>query len=106
MSRRFDKKTVLITGAARGIGFATAELFAGEGANVVIADVSVEAVNEATQQLTVNFGQQIFGIVCDVTNEISVNQMVADVISKFGGVDILINNAGISKWKSPYDCLR
>lgn len=88
-------RTAVISGAAgpRGIGFATARTFAGQGARVAILDIDGKAAAEAATQL----GKGHVGIACDVTNKVDCERAVADVLKTFGQVDILINNAGVTK---------
>ena len=84
-------KTVLITGASRGIGEATARHVAGLGAHVVLAARSCDAV----EQIAKDIGPQAVGLVCDVADWAQCTQTVAAAKDMFGGVDILINNAGL-----------
>ena len=92
---RLKDKVAIITGGASGIGFGTAERFLAEGAKVAICDVSPEAVEDAVTKLST------FGIVCgfvmDVTNRNSCNELTKKVVDQYGKVDILINNAGITR---------
>lgn len=84
-------KTVLITGASRGIGAATARYLATRGANVVLAARSVRVV----QQIAEEIGPNALGIDCDVANWTEAANAVARTIEVFGRVDILMNNAGL-----------
>lgn len=90
-------KVVLITGASRGIGAATAREFAKNNYNVVINYNSSE--NEARklkQDLENNYNIKALLIKCDVSNEVEVKNMVEYVVSEFGTIDVLVNNAGIA----------
>ena len=88
-------KTAVISGAAgpRGIGFATAKLFASQGARVAILDLDAEGAARAAAEL----GAGHIGVGCDVTNRADCDRAVAEVLADFGHVDILINNAGITQ---------
>lgn len=94
----FSGQIVIVTGSGsvRGIGRGTALCFAEQGATVVIADI-----NEAGVQDTVGVikaaGGKAFGVPLDVTRQDSVDQMVETVLKKFGRIDVLVNNAGISQ---------
>jgi NAD(P)-dependent dehydrogenase (short-subunit alcohol dehydrogenase family) len=87
---RLDHKVAIITGAASGIGRATALRFADEGASVVVADLNEETGTEFAQQIGGTFVQ------VNVADENSVKSMYEQVIAAYGGIDILFNNAGIS----------
>jgi NAD(P)-dependent dehydrogenase (short-subunit alcohol dehydrogenase family) len=87
---RLDDKVAIITGAASGIGRATAVRFANEGASVVVADLNEETGTEFAQQIGGTFVQ------VNVADEDSVKSMYEKVIAAYGGIDILFNNAGIS----------
>jgi NAD(P)-dependent dehydrogenase (short-subunit alcohol dehydrogenase family) len=87
---RLDHKVAIITGAASGIGRATAVRFADEGASVVVADLNEEIGTEFAQQIGGTFVQ------VNVADENSVKSMYEQVIAAHGGIDILFNNAGIS----------
>ena len=88
-------KIAVISGAAsrRGIGLATAKLFAAHGARVAILDLDLNAAHEAAASL----GDGHLGLRCDVTDSEACNSSVAKVMDQFGGVDVLINNAGITE---------
>ncbi|WP_023639989.1 SDR family NAD(P)-dependent oxidoreductase [Dickeya zeae] len=88
-------KVAIITGAAspRGLGFATAKLFAENGANVVILDLDEKASKDAAAML----GTQHLGVAANVSNEQQVNAAIEQVLGKYDRVDILVNNAGITQ---------
>jgi NAD(P)-dependent dehydrogenase (short-subunit alcohol dehydrogenase family) len=91
---RFDGETAVVTGASSGIGRATAERFAEEGANVVIADVDADGGRETVEQIESEGGEATF-VRVNVTDESDVEQMVAVARETYGGLDIAHNNAGI-----------
>jgi len=93
---KLKNKTVLITGAASGIGLATAQLFVAEGANVVIADLDPARVDQACEQARGGPGQ-VIGLRVDVTERTIVDAMVARALDQFGRIDCLVNNAGITQ---------
>jgi glucose 1-dehydrogenase len=84
-------KTVLITGGAKGIGHAIARQFAGEGANVVIADVDAAAGAKCVEE----FGAKCLFVKTDVSKTDEVQNLVAQAVKAFGGIDVLINNAAV-----------
>ena len=91
---RLNEKSAIITGAASGIGKAIALRFACEGARVAIADLNKEAAEAMAKEIRVGKGIAM-GLAMDVTDEKAVNDGVAVVVAEFGGVDILVSNAGI-----------
>lgn len=91
---RLQGKVAVVTGGAEGIGRATCELFAREGAAVVIADVN-ETLGRRTEQQIVAAGGQAKFVHTDVANEESVKQMAAAAAAAFGKINILVNNAAI-----------
>lgn len=95
--RRFDSQVALITGAARGIGRATAERFAAEGAHVVLVDLDEEAVAKAAEEIAAQFGVPAVGWVVDVGNEDLVDDLVKKIILEMGDLHILVNNAGVTR---------
>ena len=95
-SQRLAGKVSLITGAAQGIGLATALKFAQEGAIVIVCDVKQAAVDEAVKQCQAT-GAQALGFVVDVTQREMVDATVKAVLEKFGRIDVLVNNAGITQ---------
>ena len=88
--------TVVITGSARGIGFAIAEAFAGQGAHPVIIDINQQVVDEAMQKLQ-DKGYSVSGYVGDVTNSSQMDEVFSAIIEERGKIDCLINNAGITR---------
>ena len=90
---RFDGKTVIITGAAAGIGEAAARMFAGQGANVAVTDIDLEKARKTAGSIREN-GGTAEGFYCDVSDRVSVDDMADQVVEKFGSVDVLVDNAG------------
>jgi NAD(P)-dependent dehydrogenase (short-subunit alcohol dehydrogenase family) len=90
----FAGKVALVTGAASGIGLATAAAFARSGAAVVLADCAEGAVQDAAAALRAA-GHQALGMVCDVADEAQAAAMVAQAVAAFGRLDMAYNNAGI-----------
>jgi len=88
-------KVAIITGAAsvRGLGFATAKLFAENGAKVVIIDLNKEASEAAAKSL----GDEHLGLAANVADEVQVSAAMEQVVAKYGRVDVLVNNAGITQ---------
>lgn len=92
MGDRFKDKVAIITGSAKGIGFSTAQRFAGEGAIVILADMNLESVKGAAAQIP---SAQAYAM--NVTDRASIQAVVDQVMQKHGRIDILINNAGITQ---------
>jgi 3-oxoacyl-[acyl-carrier protein] reductase len=91
---RFDGRVAVVTGAARGIGFGTAQRFAEEGAAVAVIDLDEAAAAEAAAKLP---AEKAIGIGCDVADEASAEAAIERVVSELGGIHILVNNAGITR---------
>jgi len=86
-----EGKRTLITGAGRGLGLAIAKLFAERGARVALADIDGAVVEQATAEV----GHGAISLRCDVTKPEDVQAAIADTVAAFGGLDVMINNAGI-----------
>src|SRR5487761_1760830 len=91
---RFQDQVALVTGAGQGIGEATVRRFAAEGAKVVVADLNSDAAAAVASSLGVD---QALAVGCDVQEEASVEAMVAAALERFGQVDILVSNAGVTR---------
>ena len=89
--KRLEGKTALITGAARGIGFAFAKAYIREGAKVAICDIDIERARASAQDL----GDAAIAVKMDVTDQRSIDSAVAETVVALGQIDILINNAAI-----------
>jgi len=94
---KFSNKTIIITGAAGGIGLAIARKFAEEDANVVLADINMEQLQKVAQRL--GSSHQPLLIQCDVSKEEDVHLAVAKAIESFKTFDIVVNNAGLMIFK-------
>ncbi len=94
MSFDFTGKTAIVTGSGSGIGRQTAKQFADGGANVVVAELSVDAGKETVQQIQRKGGEAMF-VKTDVRNAASVENMVEKAVKTYGQLDIAHNNAGI-----------
>jgi len=100
VSRRLQDRVAIITGAAQGIGYATARKFLEEGAKVIVCDISESSVAAALVSLRATEAQSgqssVEGKVVDVTQRDQIDTMVAQVVRAHGRIDILVNNAGIT----------
>jgi NAD(P)-dependent dehydrogenase (short-subunit alcohol dehydrogenase family) len=94
MNISFENKVALVTGAASGLGLATARAFAESGASVVLADWNEEAVQSAASELA-DKGHKTVAIRCDVSDDAQVEAMVAQTVATFGRLDVAYNNAGV-----------
>jgi len=105
-SRSVAGLTVLVTGAASGMGRATAEVFAAEGAHVACTDIAVESVREVADDL-VHRGFSAEAWALDVSDPAAIKRVTDEVAARFGGIDALVNNAGVSAFcpidAEPYD---
>ena len=94
---RLKGKIAIVTGAASGFGRGIAEAYVREGANVVIADISGGEAKTFADKL----GGQAIAIACDVSRKADVDALVAQTIGAFGGLDIMVNNAGVTHKNQP-----
>ncbi|HMA68953.1 MAG TPA: 3-oxoacyl-[acyl-carrier-protein] reductase [Candidatus Mcinerneyibacterium sp.] len=90
-----EGRVALITGAARGIGKEIALKLSGAGADIVICDLDEDMIETTINEIK-EYGNKAHGIVCDVTSEESVKEMIDEIYRKFEKIDILVNNAGIT----------
>jgi len=95
-AKRLAGQVAIITGGAQGIGRATAELFAAEGASVVICDMDGPLVEKTAAELAAA-GGQVVGFPCNVTVQADCEKVAKGTLDKYGRIDILVNNAGITK---------
>jgi len=102
-SRSVAGARVLVTGAASGMGRATAHLFADEGARVAVVDLDPERVLRVGGEIRAVHGEDAAAdFACDVSDHAAVTRLVGDVVDRFGGVDVLINNAGVAMLTSAF----
>ena len=94
---RLQGKVALITGGAQGIGRSIANLFAREGANITLCDVNEVGVKAAADEIAVQFKVQTLGVKTDVTQIVDCEALAKAILDKFGKIDVLVNNAGITK---------
>ena len=94
MNITFENKVALVTGAASGLGLATAKAFAEAGASVVLADWSEKGVQAAAKDLA-DKGHKTLAVACDVSDDAQVEAMVKKTVAEFGRLDAAYNNAGI-----------
>ena len=92
---KLKDKVAIVTGATKGIGRACAEEYAKEGCRVTLAGRSEDLGQAAAEEITAQGGQAMF-VACDVSDSAQVNSMVAATIERFGGLDIMLSNAGIN----------
>ena len=104
MTKQFEGKVALVTGGSSGIGRATASAFAGEGANVVVADVLVEGGGETVRMIKEAGGEAIF-VKTDVSKATEVEALIKKAVETYGRLDCAINNAGVEGTMAPTaDC--
>jgi 3-oxoacyl-[acyl-carrier protein] reductase len=97
---RFVGQVVLVTGAGRGIGKATAERFASEGASVALVSNVLQDLSQTESELRAS-GYPVISIQTDVSNSEQVQQAIDKTVAAFGKIDIVVNNAGIA-WEEPF----
>jgi len=102
---RMKNETALITGSTSGIGKKTAELFLREGCKVMICSRNEENVNQTLSEFKKEFGDSVFGMVCDVSDPIAVQALVDKTIDVFSSVRILVANAGVNLSYGPFEYL-
>jgi NAD(P)-dependent dehydrogenase (short-subunit alcohol dehydrogenase family) len=97
---KLQNKTAIVTGASSGIGLAIAKLFLQEGANVVFSDINEEQGTEIVSEL----GESASFQKCDVSKSEEVYKLIEDTVSKYGKLDVMVNNAGIGGLGGTLDC--
>jgi NAD(P)-dependent dehydrogenase (short-subunit alcohol dehydrogenase family) len=96
---RFNEQVAIVTGAASGIGLATAQRLAADGAKVVLADVNADGLAAAQRHIEASGAGDVFCSPCDVSDENQVRQTVDAAVGHYGRLDIVVNNAGLMMFK-------
>lgn len=94
---RFNKKIVLVTGGAQGLGEAISKRFAGEGATVLVADINEDGAKATAENIAGEFGVKTLGLKMNVTDDFEVHSNMEMIEKDFGRLDVLVSNAGILK---------
>lgn len=94
MTQRFEGRTVVVTGAAQGIGLRIAERFASEGANLVVADIAADKLTDAAATLKPSSAGPAVPVTADLSRDEGAQRVVETAIAEFGSLDVLVNNAG------------
>lgn len=103
LSRSIAGRTAIVTGAASGMGRATAHLLADEGARVIVADLGEQRVANVVEEIRVAHGEQAaLGVVTDVSDPAQLERLVSRTVDVTGRLDIVVNNAGVSVINSPF----
>ena len=103
LSRSIDGAVAIVTGAASGMGRATAHLFADEGARVVVADLGSDRVAAVVDEIRSLYGEDsVLGVECDVADHAQLRSLVDDAVAWGGRLDIVVNNAGVSMITSAF----
>ena len=93
-----QNRTAIVTGGSKGIGYAIAESFAAAGCNVMISARSIDEVQRAALSLSARHPGVVEGVACDVRKHEDVQRMIAATVDRFGGLQVLVNNAGVGKF--------
>ena len=97
-SDKMDKKTVVITGSARGLGYEMAKCFRKKNYNVVISDLVKKDIDKAREDILLEHGNgDVIGIVCDITKGNDIDNLIKETIKKFKKIDFWVNNAGVNQ---------
>lgn len=94
MDLQLSGKIALVAGSSRGLGYAIAKVLAAEGALVILNSRNPENLNTAAKKISQNFGSEVLTVPGDVTNPEDVQQIIAQVVGKAGGLDLLVTNSG------------
>ncbi len=103
--RRLENRVAWISGAASGMGAATARLFAREGARVTVADVNVEGARAVADEINSGDSGRALAIRCDVSRQEEVERSISATVDRFGGLQIVVNNAAIGQYDPLHECL-
>ena len=98
----FSGKVVVVTGAGRGIGRGIAQAYGAKGAKVIVAEKNPDLGMETEKSILYTGGLAVY-IQTDVSNPNDIEKLMKKTVEQYGAINILINNVGISKWKSPYE---
>lgn len=98
MTQDLQGKTAVVTGGSKGIGYAIADALAAAGCNVMISARHEDEVQHAARTISDRHPGTVAGMVCDVRKHEEVRQMIAAAVARFGGLDVLVNNAGVGKF--------
>ncbi|GIO31241.1 MULTISPECIES: SDR family NAD(P)-dependent oxidoreductase [Paenibacillus] len=98
----FENLVVVVTGAAQGIGYGVAKAFAEKGSKLVLADLNGDQGAAAAAAIR-HEGRQAIFVPCDVRKEEDIKRLMKAAEEEYGRIDVLINNAGVSRWKSPLE---
>lgn len=102
MNQDLQGRTAVVTGGSKGIGFAIADALAGAGCNVMISARNENEVEQAARTLSERNAGTVVGVACDVRQHDDVRRMIASAVERFGGLHVLVNNAGVGKF-APMD---
>ncbi|AUD05434.1 SDR family oxidoreductase [Spirosoma horti] len=97
---RFQDKVAIVTGGASGIGLAIAKRLASEGARLVLADLNEDNLNKALPDVKAAGAPDVWGSVCNVAIEAQVEATVQGALTRFGRLDVIVNNAGLMQFKA------
>ena len=90
-----EERNAIVTGGAQGLGEYLCHRLAQEGANVIVADLQIEAAEKCAEDIRTKYGRKALAIQVDVTNEEMVSAMIDETIKTFGSLDVMVANAGI-----------
>ena len=102
MNQDLQGRTAVVTGGSKGIGYAIADALAGAGCNVMISARHDNEVQQAARTLSERNPATVVGVACDVRKHDDVRRMIASAVERFGGLHVLVNNAGVGKF-APMD---
>jgi len=103
MPGRLENKTAIVTGAAQGIGAAIAEVFASEGANLILFDIKMDQLKELANNLSEQYKCSVLPLCVDISIKHNVEEAIGLCIEKYHTIDILVNNAGVNVFGKPLD---